>query len=69
VWGQGAEDARALVGTRSADELRALGLDEATARELAVFYRLAANMGKGSATAPARADLMEHIAGVLKGSG
>lgn len=69
VWGRGEADARRLIGTRDATQLRNLGLDEATARELGRFYRLAAKRGQGSTTAPARADLMEHIADVLKASG
>lgn len=69
IWGQKAAGAETAIGTRSAPELRELGLTEATARELAVFYRLAGNQGKGTGTAPARARLMDHIADVLREGG
>lgn len=67
IWGQRAEGARAAIGARNAQELRTLGLTEDTAQELSVFYRLAANRGQGGAAAGARADLMKHIAEVLRG--
>lgn len=66
LWGEGADDARDFVGRYSAEDLRGLGLTADTAQELSDFYRLAAIKGKGSATSPARADLMQHYADVLR---
>ncbi len=67
VWGSGAEDAQGLIGARSASELRALGLDVPGAQQLANFYRAAAAAGRGGATAPARARLMDDIVKQLGG--
>jgi hypothetical protein len=68
VWGQGPDDALSRIGTRSADELRELGLDVDKATKLRNFYSQAAAAGKGGATAPARVKLMNDIIRTLKGS-
>jgi hypothetical protein len=67
VWGKGPQEALDLIGTRTPDELRALGLDADRARGLANFYQNAAELGQGGETAPARVALMQHIADLLSG--
>lgn len=63
VWGDGAAEARALIGTRSASELEAIGLSPRLACGLRNFYQ-ALKPGVGGAT-PARVELMQHILEVL----
>ncbi len=65
VWGRGAAAARALIGTRNAAQLRALGLTPRLAAGLRNFYQAAAEAGEGGAAASARAELMQHISEVL----
>jgi hypothetical protein len=67
LWGRGADDARALIGARTSDELRELGLDAAAAKKLADFYRSAAKHGRGGQAAHAREALMRSIYKQLKG--
>jgi hypothetical protein len=66
VWGKGPEEALAKIGTRSAGELRGLGLNVRNATQLRNFYLRAEARGEGGATASARVQLMNDIIKTLK---
>jgi len=67
IWGVGSGDAEALIGTRSAATLRALGLTVENAVKLRDFYAGVAAAGLGGAAAPARVDLLNNIIETLQG--
>lgn len=62
IWGHGAEGAKSLIGTRSADELAQIpGLNVQSATVLRNFYQGAIDAGKGGTTAPIRVQLLDDI--------
>ncbi|MEA2635502.1 MAG: hypothetical protein QOH92_2269 [Chloroflexota bacterium] len=65
LWGSGEAGARALMGARTAAELRSLGMSTRLACGLRNFYQAAAAAGQGGAAATARAELMQHIMDLL----
>lgn len=67
VWGSGAKGARELIGTRSAGELRELGLTVEKATKLREFYESAGQFGRGAEAARARVELMDDIIKTLGG--
>jgi hypothetical protein len=67
VWGRGPGGARALIGARTADQLRELGLTVETAARLRAFYVSAARAGRGGETALERIKLLDDIIKTLKG--
>lgn len=67
VWGTKAEGAEALIGARSADELRALGLTRENATMFRDYYQWATYVGRGADAAPARVRLMNDILKTLGG--
>jgi RHS repeat-associated protein len=63
VWGHGAAEAQALIGTRSVSQLSEIGLTFASARILRNLYIGATTVAhaRGAATAPERIKLLESI--------
>jgi hypothetical protein len=67
IWGRGKQGALDRIGTRGADQLRALNLDQGAATRLGDFYASQQAWARGGETAGARVKLMQHIIDVLSG--
>lgn len=65
IWGRGEEGARALIGKRSADELRKEGLTLEKAVGLKKAYVEASKDARGREAALARVDLLQHYIDLL----
>jgi RHS repeat-associated protein len=65
-WGRGSEAARGQIGKLSASTLREAGVDRSMAQAWQRFYEYEAQAVRTNPSAPGRADLMRHVANLLK---
>lgn len=68
LWGSGADDARRRIETITQEELDQLGLTVELAKAWRDFYAECAQQGRGSDTAEARCNLMQHCVELLQAS-
>jgi hypothetical protein len=68
LWGRGADGAKALTGTRSAQELRGLGLTIGNAERWQEFYLHVLAINPRNQAAVSRVELFQDVLNVLKES-
>lgn len=67
IWGAGPAEATALMGARSADELRAIGLAPASAARWQDFYANVARLNPRNPSAQPRVELLQDVINTLGG--
>ncbi|HYW10028.1 MAG TPA: DUF4951 domain-containing protein [Longimicrobium sp.] len=65
-WGRGSEAARGQISKLSASTLREAGVNRSMAQAWQKFYEYEAQAVRSNPSAPGRADLMRHVADLLK---